>query len=108
MDTRANDFYLFFRSGTHHEMHDNLVNLSRDSNLDKHDLALLVLMLAQLMTDLCKRRQFLTDTYCRAALQTILETVRHNEELIKSEPYANDVDEIMTLLNTSPAFCDMY
>ena len=108
LDTRANDFYMFFRSGTHHEVHDNLLKLSRHSNLDKHDLALLVMMLGQLMTDLCKRRQLLSDTNCRGALQTILETVQNTEAKNDTKPYENDVEEVMVILQASPVMSDMY
>ncbi len=108
IDTRANDFYMFFRSGTHHEVQDNLLKLSRDGNLDKHDLALLVMMLGQLLTDLCKRRQLLSDNNCREALRTILETVNNTEAKNNSKPYENDVEEITAILEASPVMSDMY
>ncbi|XP_022105693.1 uncharacterized protein LOC110987340 [Acanthaster planci] len=108
MDTRANDFYLFFRSGNHHEMHKNLIKLSRNSSLDKQDLALLVLMLTQYMSDTLTRRQVLGDAECKEALQTILETVQQNESARNTQPTQTDVDEIMNLLITSPALPDVY
>ncbi|XP_038050880.1 uncharacterized protein LOC119724029 [Patiria miniata] len=108
METPANDFYLFFRSGNHHEMHTNLVKLSRHSGLDKQDLALLVLLLTQYMVDTQTRRQVLGDTECRGALQTILDTVQQNETARNSRPTQSDVDEIMNLLTASPAICDVY
>lgn len=105
-DNRATDFYNLFRSGNHLEMIANLITLSSNSNVDKHDLAFLMVIL-RTISDCHLRRVVLHDQRCLKALSVFLDNVQRNEANQNSQPFPQDVADIEEILRAPPLSPDI-
>lgn len=98
---RAQDFYNLFRSGNHLEIKSNLLTLAENTDVDKHDLAFLMVILRSI-TDSHLRRVVLHDQRCLSALTVLLENVQQNEASRNSKPFPQDVADIEDILRAPP------
>lgn len=103
---RATDFYRLFRSGNHLEMISNLITLANNEDVDKHDLAFLMVIL-RTITDCHLRRVVLHDQRCLNALTLFLDNVQQNEASRDSKPFPQDVADIEEILRAPPLSPDI-
>ena len=103
---KAQDFYNFFRSGNNNEICTNLGLIASNPDLDKQDLALLVLMLRNISQPYVRR--VIRDSTCSQMLQQTLTTVTENENKRGMKPYQDDVEEIEKIIYGPPLSPDIF
>ncbi|XP_011680388.1 uncharacterized protein LOC105445933 [Strongylocentrotus purpuratus] len=103
--TKAQAFYNFFRSMNNNEIQINLGQIASNPDLDKQDLALLVLMLRNISQPYVRR--LIRESSCSQILQGMLETVRNNENKRGMRPFPDDVEEIEMIIHGPPLSPDI-
>ncbi|XP_041471615.1 uncharacterized protein LOC121421068 [Lytechinus variegatus] len=103
--SKAEDFYNFFRSRNNNEIRANLGLIASNPDLDKQDLALLVLMLKNISQPYVRR--LIRETTCSQMLQQMLDTVTKNESKRGMMPCPNDVEEIEKIIFGPPLSPDV-
>ena len=98
--TKAQDFNNFFRSANNNEIRTNLGLIASNPDLDKQDLALLVLMLKNISQPYVRR--LIRESSCSQMLHQMLCTVTENESRRGARPCPNDVEEIERIIYSPP------
>ncbi|XP_072172235.1 uncharacterized protein [Diadema setosum] len=104
--SKAEDFYHLFRSSNTTELRKNLPRIANNRDLDRQDLALLVLLLTNMPQPQIRRLVRGTPA-CSQALQDVLDRVVANEGARGARPYDADVREIETILYGPPLSPDI-